>query len=201
MMGIGLAARAGAILAAYLLGSIPFSYIVARRRGVDVRRVGSGNVGATNVMRSVGRGAGLAAFALDFVKGSAATLVALAVEPDGTLPALAAVAAVLGHMGPIWLGFRGGKGVATGAGAFLPIAPVPTAGALVAFGAALATTRYVSVSSLVACATLAALAFVLHGPSAVAFAAAGTALLVLWKHRGNLERIARGRENRLGARP
>lgn len=189
------------LLAAYLIGSIPFSYLVARRRGVDVRKVGSGNVGATNVMRSVGRGAGLVAFALDFLKGTAATLLALAVESAGPLPALAAATAVVGHMSPVWLRFRGGKGVATGAGAFLPIAPVPTAAALVAFGAALAATRYVSVSSLVGCATLAVLAFVLRGPSAVAFAATGTALLVLWKHRGNLERIARGTENRLGARP
>ena len=162
------------MLSAYLVGSIPFSYIVARRRGVDVRTVGSGNVGATNVMRSVGRGAGLAAFALDFLKGAAATLVAMSIERDGALPALAAATAVLGHMYPVWLRFRGGKGVATGAGAFLPIAPVPTIAALVAFGLALAATRYVSVGSLVGCATLAALAFALGGPSAVAFAATAT---------------------------
>jgi len=189
------------LVAAYLLGSIPFSYIIARRRGVDVRRVGSGNVGATNVMRSVGRSAGLAAFALDFLKGTAATLVALSVAPGGALPALSAATAVLGHMYPVWLRFRGGKGVATGAGAFLPIAPLPTVAALVAFGLALATTRYVSVSSLAGCATLAALAFVLDGPSPVAFAATATALLVFWKHRANLARIVQGRESRLGARP
>ena len=193
---------AGAVLlAAYLLGSIPFSYLVARRRGVDVRRVGSGNVGATNVMRSVGRGAGLAAFALDFLKGTVATLVALTAARGGALPALAAVSAILGHMYPVWLRFRGGKGVATGAGAFLPIAPIPTLAALAAFGLTLAATRYVSVGSLVGCAILAALAFVLDGASPVAFAATATALLVLWKHRANLARIAQGTENRLGARP
>jgi glycerol-3-phosphate acyltransferase PlsY len=193
--------RAGVLLAAYLVGSIPFSYIVGRRRGVDVRAVGSGNVGATNVMRSVGRGAGLAAFALDFLKGTAATLGAMSVERDGALPALAAAAAVLGHMYPVWLRFRGGKGVATGAGAFLPLVPLATVAALVAFGLALALTRYVSVSSLVGCATLAAVAFAVRGPSAVALAATATALLVLWKHRANLARIARGTESRLGARP
>ena len=193
--------RAIVLLAAYLVGSIPFSYIVARRRGVDVRTVGSGNVGATNVMRSVGRGAGLAAFALDFLKGTVATLAAMSIEGDGALPALAAAAAVLGHMYPVWLRFRGGKGVATGAGAFLPLVPLATVAALVAFGLALAVTRYVSVSSLVGCATLAALAFALRGPSAVAFAATATALLVVWKHRANLARIARGTENRLGGRP
>jgi len=193
--------QAAVLVAAYLLGSIPFSYIVARRRGVDVRRVGSGNVGATNVMRSVGRGPGLIAFVLDFLKGAAATSLALGVLPRGPLPALAAATAVLGHMYPVWLRFRGGKGVATGAGAFLPIAPLPTAAALAAFGLALAATRYVSVGSLVGCATLAGLAFVLDGPSAVAFAATATALLVLWKHRANLARLAQGTESRLGARP
>ena len=198
--GAGLGAGAGVILVAYLLGAIPFSYLVARGRGVDVRKVGSGNVGATNVMRSAGRAAGLAAFALDFLKGTAATLLALLVEPAGPLPALAALAAVVGHMWPVWLGFRGGKGVATGAGAFLPIAPVPTAAALAVFGVALAATGYASISSLVGCATLAALAFVLGGPSPVAFTATGAALLILWKHRGNLARIARGTEHRVGAR-
>jgi glycerol-3-phosphate acyltransferase PlsY len=188
------------LVAAYLIGSIPFSYIIARRRGVDVRAVGSGNVGATNVMRSVGRGAGLAAFVLDFVKGTAATLLALYVQRDGSLPALAAGAAVVGHMCPVWLRFRGGKGVATGAGALLPIAVVPTVAALAAFGVALAITRFVSIGSLVGCATLAILAFVLQGPSPAAFAATAIALLILWKHRGNLARIARGTENRLGAR-
>ena len=193
--------RATVLLAAYLVGSIPFSYIIARRRGVDVRTVGSGNVGATNVMRSVGRGAGLAAFALDFLKGTVATLVAMSIEGDGALPALAAAAAVLGHMYPVWLRFRGGKGVATGAGAFLPLVPLATVAALAAFGLALAVTRYVSVSSLVGCATLAALAFALRGPSPVALAATATALLVLWKHRANLARIARGTESRVGSRP
>jgi glycerol-3-phosphate acyltransferase PlsY len=102
-------------------------------------------------------------------------------------------------MCPVWLRFRGGKGVATGAGAFLPIAPIPTAAALVAFAASMAATRYVSVSSLVGSATLAVLAFVRTGASPVAFAATAMALLILWKHRGNLQRIARGTESRLGA--
>jgi acyl phosphate:glycerol-3-phosphate acyltransferase len=193
--------QAGVVAAAYLLGSIPFSYIVARSRGVDVRRVGSGNVGATNVMRSVGRGAGLVAFALDFVKGAAATLLAQRVDPQGPLPAMAAAAAVVGHMYPLWLRFRGGKGVATGAGAFLPLAPLAIAAALVAFAVALAITRYVSVGSLVGCATLAALSYATRGPSPVAVAATVTALLVGWKHRANLARIAQGTENRLGGRP
>ena len=109
-----------ALVAAYLLGSIPFSYLVARRKGIDVRTVGSGNVGATNVMRSAGRAAGLTAFALDFLKGSLATWLALRMAGP-TVAAVAAVVAVVGHMYPVWLSFKGGKGVATGAGAEAPM--------------------------------------------------------------------------------
>jgi glycerol-3-phosphate acyltransferase PlsY len=188
------------VVLAYLLGSIPFSYIVARRRGVDVRRVGSGNVGATNVMRNVGKAAGLAAFALDFLKGLAVGAGARFLAPEGPLPAVAAVTAVLGHMYPVWLRFRGGKGVATGAGAFLPLAPVPMAAALVVFALVLAATRYASIASIVGTMTLAALAFLLGHPGSVARAASAAGLLILWKHRGNLERLAKGTESRVGAK-
>jgi glycerol-3-phosphate acyltransferase PlsY len=193
--------RALVVLAAYLVGSIPFSYLVARRRGVDVRASGSGNVGATNVMRTVGRGAGLVAFLLDFAKGLAASVLGRLVSPDGPLPALCAAAAVLGHMYPVWLRFRGGKGVATGAGAFLPLAPVPTAAALATFAVVLAAARYVSLASIAATLVLALVAFLLGAPAAVAQSAAGVALLIVWRHRANLRRIARGTESRLGARP
>src|SRR4030095_7386692 len=112
------------LVAAYLLGSIPFSYLVARQRGVDVRTVGSGNVGATNVMRSVGKGAGILAFLLDASRGAAAAVLARRLSADDALPALAAVAAIVGHMYPVWLRFPGGQGVGTGGGA------VPAVGAL-----------------------------------------------------------------------
>ena len=188
------------LLGAYLLGSIPFSYLVARQKGVDVRRVGSGNVGATNVMRSVSVAAGLVAFALDAAKGAVAVLLARLLEPSGPLPTLAGVLAVLGHMYPVWLRFRGGKGVATGAGAFLPLAPLATVCALAAFGLALAVTRYVSLSSIIGTTTLAVLAFFSGPPPVVSRAAAGMALLITWKHRANLQRIAHGTERRLGRR-
>src|SRR6185436_1135289 len=139
--------RVALLAMAYLLGSIPFSFLVARARGVDVRTVGSGNVGATNVMRSVGRAAGLFAFVLDFGKGIAAAQLGRWVEPQSPLPALCAVVAVLGHMYPVWLRFRGGKGVATGAGAFLPLLPTATLSALAVFAVVLAFTRYVSLAS------------------------------------------------------
>jgi len=188
------------VLLSYLLGSIPFSYLVARSWGVDVRRVGSGNVGATNVMRSAGKAAGLAAFVLDFLKGLAAAAGAKYVSPEGPLPAVAAVTAVLGHMYPVWLRFRGGKGVATGAGAFLPLAPLPTALGLVGFTLVLVATRYASIASIVGTMTLAVLAFLLGYPASVARAAAAAGLIILWKHRGNLDRLAKGTESRVGSK-
>lgn len=188
------------LAAAYLLGSIPFSYLVARMWGIqDVRQVGSGNVGATNVMRSAGRIAGLVAFGLDFLKGTAAALIGLQVGPRGPLPALAAATAVLGHMYPAWLSFKGGKGVATGAGAFLPLAPSATGAALTVFALTLAASRYVSLSSIAGTLALAAFAFLRGAPAPVAWAAAAMGLLIVWKHRGNLERLARGTESRIGA--
>jgi glycerol-3-phosphate acyltransferase PlsY len=193
--------HAAVAAAAYLLGSIPFSYLVARRRGVDVRAVGSGNVGATNVMRSVGTGAGALAFFLDFAKGAAASLLALAVAGQGVAAALAAVMAVIGHMYPVWLGFRGGKGVATGAGAFLPLLPWATAAGLVAFAVVLALTRYASLGSIAGATVLAVTAFLMGGAQPVARAAAGMALLIVWKHRANIQRIAQGTESRVGSRP
>jgi glycerol-3-phosphate acyltransferase PlsY len=186
---------------AYLLGSIPFSFWVARAFGVaDVRRVGSGNVGATNVLRTAGKAAGLLAFGLDALKGTAASALALWLAPGGWLPALAAVGAVLGHMFPVWLGFRGGKGVATGFGAFVPLAPQAAAAGLAAFAVTLAAFRYVSVASIGGAIALASAAVWLAAPRSVAVAAAGLAALILCKHRENLARLARGDERRLGSR-
>ena len=192
--------RIVAITAAYLIGSIPFSYLVARRHGVDVRAVGSGNVGATNVMRSVGRAAGVAAFVLDFAKGAAASLLGLWLAPATPLPALCAAVAVVGHMYPVWLRFRGGKGVATGAGAFLPLVPTATGAALATFAVVLAITRYVSLASIAGTLVLAVAAFLLGAAAPVVRAAAGMAVLIVWKHRANLERLSRGTESRVGAR-
>lgn len=187
--------------AAYLLGSVPFSFFVARWFGVkDVRQVGSGNVGATNVMRSAGKGAGLLAFVLDAGKGAAAAWLAGLVEPPASIvPPLAAAAAVLGHMYPVWLGFRGGKGVATGAGAFVPLAPAATAGALVVFAVTAGLTRYVSLGSVAGAAALATFAFILGSPPAVSWTAAFVAALVIWKHRANLQRLGKGTESRIGS--
>jgi glycerol-3-phosphate acyltransferase PlsY len=196
-VGVALAALA----VAYLLGSIPFSLLVARAFGVaDVRRVGSGNVGATNVLRAAGTRAGALALVLDVAKGASATLLAARLAPGShVIPPLAAVAAVLGHMHPVWLGFRGGKGVATGVGAFAPLAPWPAAGGLVAFALALAATRFASVGSMVGAATLAALVWATEGRGPLAGAAVFTAALVILHHRSNLARLRRGTERRLEA--
>ncbi len=189
-----------ALVAAYLLGSIPFSFLVARAFGVaDVRQVGSGNVGASNVLRSAGKAAGVLALLLDAAKGAAAPLLAAHVLPDQpTVAALAAVAAVLGHMYPLWLRFQGGKGVATGLGAFAPLVPKAVVGATMAFLLTLIATRYVSLGSIVGVVTLAALAFVFGGSSAVAWAATFTAALVVVRHRSNLQRLWVGSERRAG---
>jgi glycerol-3-phosphate acyltransferase PlsY len=189
------------VTGAYLLGSIPFSFLVARAFGVvDVRRVGSGNVGATNVLRNAGRRAGALALALDGAKGVLAVILAARLAPTSTVaPALAAVAAVLGHMYPVWLRFVGGKGVATGLGAFAPLAPLASAGGIAAFALTLLATRIVSVSSIVGASTLAGLVFVARGATPVAWAAAFTATLVVVKHRANLRRLWSGTERHLGA--
>ena len=193
-------ASALALVLAYLLGSIPFSYLVARWKGIDVRTVGSGNVGATNVMRSAGRAAGLAAFVLDFAKGSAATWLALRLAGP-TVAAAAAVVAVLAHMYPVWLSFKGGKGVATGAGAFLPIIPIPAIAGLLTFAVVAGLTRYASIGSIAGSSALPIVALLVHAPAASCWAAAAAAVLIIWKHRANLARIAAGTERRMGSRP
>jgi len=188
------------IVASYLVGSIPFSFLVARAFGVeDVRRVGSGNVGATNVFRSAGRRAGGLALLLDAAKGVAASLTAVTLAPDQELLwALAAVAAVVGHMYPVWLRFQGGKGVATGFGAFAPLTPVAALGATVLFLLTLGATRFVSLSSIVGAVSLFSFALVLGGPGPVVWATAFTAGLVVLRHRSNVHRLWSGEERRAG---
>jgi glycerol-3-phosphate acyltransferase PlsY len=185
---------------AYLIGSIPFSFLVARAFGVeDVRRVGSGNVGATNVLRSAGKAAGALALLLDVGKGAAAAALAgWLARGDPRLPALAAVLAVVGHMYPVWLRFEGGKGVATGLGAFAPLVPGAAAGGIVVFAVVAAFTRFVSLGSVAGAVALAGLAWVGRGSSPVAVAAVATTALVVFRHRSNLRRILGGTERRLG---
>jgi glycerol-3-phosphate acyltransferase PlsY len=189
-----------AVLAgAYVLGSIPFSFLVARFFGVaDVRQVGSGNVGATNVTRVAGRPAGALAFLLDALKGAAAAWLTNRWTGGMILASVAAAVVVLGHMYPVWLRFRGGKGVATGAGAFLPMAPLATVIALVVFAVVALSTRYVSIGSISGAIALPLACLWLGVPSAVVWSSGFVALAIVVKHRGNLVRIWEGRERHLG---
>ena len=196
------AAAAALVGAAYLLGSISFAVLVVRlSTGKDIRTEGSGNAGATNVLRAHGKRLGLAVAALDIAKGAAGVLLVRAVTADPRYAAAAAFAAILGHVFPVFHGFRGGKGVATAVGAFLVLAPWPTLVCVAIFVAVVALTRYVSLGSVVAMALLPPIAGVLfHAPRPVVMAAAGAAFLIVWKHRENVRRLARGEERKLGSK-
>jgi glycerol-3-phosphate acyltransferase PlsY len=185
-----MAGDAAILVGAYLLGSIPFSFLVARFFGVaDVRRVGSGNVGATNVLRTAGKKAGMLAFVLDALKGAAAAWLAGQLVPGPRLASLAAVAAVLGHMYPVWLRFQGGKGVATGAGAFLPILPLATVIGLLVFGLVAWISHYVSLGSIAGAVALAIAALLLGAPPIVTWCSVAVAVAIVVKHRSNLSQI------------
>ena len=188
-----------AIAIGYLLGSLPFGYWAGRLRGIDLRLAGSGNTGATNVMRVLGLKVGVPVMALDIAKGAAAVVVARELSSNDIVPVLAAAAAVTGHMYPFLLGFRGGKGVATAVGAFLVLAPLATLVCAGVFVAVVAATRYVSLGSMLAMVLLPPVAGSLfHASLPVVAAAAATAVLVVLKHRENLKRLVRGTERRLG---
>jgi len=189
-----------AVVAAYLLGSIPFSLLIARRRGVDLRTAGSGNVGATNVFRTAGVGPGIGALALDVAKGSAAVLIAARVGTGLSVPVAAAVAAIVGHVAPVWLRFRGGKGVATAAGAFAVLTPMAVGIAVATFLVTLASTRIVSLGSMVSAVVFAVAVFVTTADPRISLAAAVTALIIVVSHRANLLRIIAGTESRVNRR-
>ena len=198
-------------VASYLVGAIPFGYVIARHRGHDILREGSGNIGATNVARVLGMRFGFLVFALDFAKGAlpvwlAYRLPPIDVElPPDTLPVVAGVAAFLGHMLPVYLRFRGGKGVATGLGVIAVLVhPVVTLAVLAAWGLVLAVTRYVSLASIIAAALLFGLQLWWTWPSSwdrahvvvTLFCAFGAALICL-RHHGNIRRLLQGAEHRL----
>jgi glycerol-3-phosphate acyltransferase PlsY len=190
------------VLAGYLLGSVSFAVLLFRMKtGRDIRGEGSGNAGATNVLRSHGKGLALLVALLDVAKGTAAVLLVRLVTADPRYAAAAGFAAILGHVFPIYYSFRGGKGVATAVGAFLALAPLATLVCLGVFLLVVATTRYVSLGSCLAIVLLPPAArLVSHAPSSVIIAAAATAVLVVLKHLENLKRLARGEERKLGRR-
>jgi len=185
-------------IVAYLLGSIPFGYLIVRGKGAgDIRQTGSGGTGATNVSRRAGKAAGVLTLLLDAAKGCVAVVVAKAVSGDDWVIAAAAIAVLVGHIFPVWLGFRGGKGVATGVGIFLVLAPIPLLCAGVVFVAIVLLTRYVSLGSITAAILIPVLVWVQSDSQPLLTAAVvGSALIVL-AHRGNIQRLAAGTESRI----
>jgi acyl phosphate:glycerol-3-phosphate acyltransferase len=197
---------------AYLLGAIPFGLILVRLfRGTDVRQIGSGNIGATNVMRTGSKGLGIATLVLDAAKGYMAVLVAMwitaprvhtdSMSPLYTAAGIAALFAMLGHIFPVWLGFKGGKGVATGVGVFLALVPKAVLIVLGLFVVIFAAFRYVSLASIIATAAFPVVAYALLSRESeqlmfMPFIVAAAALIIV-KHRQNIRRLLSGTEHRL----
>jgi glycerol-3-phosphate acyltransferase PlsY len=182
----------------FLLGSIPFPYLFTRRRGIDLRTVGSGNVGATNALRVSSPATAITVLALDATKGSLAVWIADALTRQNTLAVLAGLAAILGHVYPPWLGFRGGKGMATTAGVFAMLAPAATVVSAAVFVLLVAISRVVSVGSLGAMVALPPLTAWFAGSPAVVVGACAAAAFVVFRHRTNMRRLWLGVERRLG---
>jgi glycerol-3-phosphate acyltransferase PlsY len=191
-----------AILAGYAVGSLPIGYLVAQSAGgVDLRRVGSGNVGATNAYRATSLNMAIAVMLADVAKGAVAVLLA----GSGVNAVAAGVAAVVGHIYPVWLRFRGGKGVATASGVFGVLTPFPAVLALAAFGLIVARTRFVSLGSIVATILLPVVEWLTPGLRAVDIGATLVAMLILFRHRSNVMRLLSRTERALppsrGAHP
>jgi glycerol-3-phosphate acyltransferase PlsY len=207
-------------LGGYLLGSIPFGYLVAKAMGIDIRTVGSGNIGATNAMRVLGKPAGIFVLVMDALKGYAACVFlapwihdwilphlsglapTFAAEPEMyrmKLETIAGVAAVLGHNYTCWLKFKGGKGIATSAGVYIALAPIPLLIAVAAFAVLLLATRYVSVGSIGAAIALMTAVWIMKTDNlflCIVTTFLGT--LAIYKHKGNIQRLMAGTENRFG---
>ncbi len=207
-------------LGAYLLGSIPFGYVVAKAKGIDIQKAGSGNIGATNAMRVLGKPAGIFVLLMDAFKGYAACAFLPALIYNSTAPhfsdplawfqsepveiqarfmVLGGICAVLGHNYTCWLKFKGGKGIATTAGVYLALAPWAVLAALVVFILAVVLTKYVSVGSITAAIALPVTVWVMS-PNNLLLGIVTTALgaLAVWKHKSNIQRLLAGTESRLG---
>ena len=198
-----------AVLGSYLLGSIPFGYLVGKIGGIDIRKTGSGNIGATNVVRVLGKRYGYPVFVLDFLKGFGAVKISISIATDAwpewgspeIFGVLAAVASVIGHSFPLWLKFRGGKGVATSAGALFGLMPLATLIAAVIWLLVFCFTRYVSVASLVAAVAVPLVILIMTRlnqiqGNALFYSSLGIAAVVVWRHRSNFSRLMRGSESR-----
>lgn len=204
---------AAVVIGSYLLGSIPFGYLAGRIAGIDIRSCGSGNVGATNVIRALGKRYGYPVFAADFLKGFSAVkvsiFIATQVQPEWISSEVsgiaAAISSVLGHSFPVWLRFKGGKGVATSAGALFGLVPVAALVGTAIWILTFLLTRYVSVASIVAAAALPLIILITTWLSQTTgkllfYSSVCLAAVVIWRHRSNLSRLIRGTEPRFTRR-
>jgi acyl phosphate:glycerol-3-phosphate acyltransferase len=197
------------VTGSYLLGSIPFGHLAGRVAGIDIRKVGSGNVGATNVTRTLGKAYGYPVFIADFLKGFAAVkvsmLIAARLQPQWNSQEVfgiaAAISSVLGHSFPLWLHFKGGKGVATSAGSLFGLAPIAALFGAAVWIVSFAVTRYVSVASIAAAASLPVIILISTwlrqtAGKSLFYSSVCLAAVVIWRHRSNLSRLVRGTEAR-----
>ena len=190
-----------AVVCAYLIGSVPFALLLARRWGAaDLRQLGSGNLGAANVLRASGVRAGVLVAVLDVAKGAASVALAMRVTSGPVAPAAAGFAAIVGHIYPVWLRFKGGKGVATACGVFSVLTPLAVPPSLVLFLVAVWATKYISLGSILASLVLPSIAYATGAPAATLVAAWAAAALIVFRHRSNVARLVGGTERRLGAR-
>lgn len=193
------------ILGAYLVGSIPFGYLIGRLRGVDVRTVGSKNIGATNVYRTVGKAWGVLAFVCDFVKGLLPTLLAVLfvssasspIPHPSSFPVCVGLAAVVGHTLTVFMKFRGGKGVATGFGMMMALVPYPSLSAFAVFVVTVWLSHYISLGSMLAAVALAVLVWIFPATLTLRVIAALVAAFVIYKHKSNIQRLIAGCENKI----
>jgi glycerol-3-phosphate acyltransferase PlsY len=190
-----------AVVSAYLIGSVPFALLLARRWGAaDLRQLGSGNLGAANVLRASGVRAGVLVAVLDVAKGAASVALAMRVSSGPVAPAAAGFAAIVGHIYPVWLKFKGGKGVATACGVFSVLTPLAVPPSLAVFLIAVWATRYISLGSILASLALPSIAYATGAPAATLVGAWAAAVLIVFRHRSNVARLVGGTERRLGAR-
>ncbi|GMK42167.1 glycerol-3-phosphate acyltransferase [Paenibacillus sp. CCS19] len=192
-----------AVIISYLLGSVSFSIVIARLvKGIDIRQHGSGNAGATNTLRVLGKGPGIAVFILDIAKGVAAVWIGHALNGgyDSWAPVLCGLAAIVGHNWPVWFRFKGGKGIATTVGVIATLAFIPALIAGVVAIAVIATTRYVSVGSLLFAALVPVGIGVMTGSGPMLWASLLICVFAFVRHRSNLVKLVQGKENKLGAK-
>lgn len=187
------------IIAAYLLGSIPTGLLLAKAVGVDIRSSGSGNIGATNVYRTLGRSVGVLTLAGDCLKGAIPVIVASRLGTSDYLIAAVALAAFLGHVYTIFLGFKGGKGVATALGVFLAISPLAVGAVIIIFVAVVWRWRYISLGSIIAAVTMPGMVAVMDSRPPMVIMTSIVALLIVWKHRENISRLKMGTESKFKA--